>query len=110
MHRRTFMTKSIAAAALAPSALAAAAPTPTRHWFELRRYSLITGPQMAKLTDAYLGEALIPALNRLGITHVGAFHVDIGPETPATYLLLPAASPEILTSAPAKTRPRRRLP
>ncbi len=106
MQRRIFMTNSIAVAALAPSVLAFAAPASappfTRHWFELRRYSLISGPQMARLTDAYLADALIPALNRLGLTPVGAFRVDIGPETPATYLLLPAAAPETLTSAPSK--------
>lgn len=53
---------------------------------------------MLPLTDAYLAEALIPALNRLGIRPVGAFKVDIGPETPALYLLLPSRSADTLTS------------
>ncbi len=48
-----------------------------------------TGPQ-TKLTESYIADALIPALNRLGIAPVGAFHLDIGPETPTLYVLLPA--------------------
>ena len=56
------------------------------------------GPQMAKLTDSYLSTALIPALNRLGIAPVGAFKLDIGPETPAAYLLLPSTSPDLLAN------------
>ena len=50
-------------------------------------YHLQTGPQI-KVTESYISDALIPALNRLGIAPVGAFHLDIGPETPTLYLLV----------------------
>ena len=52
-----------------------------------------TGP---KLTEAYFAEALIPALNRMGMTPVGAFTVYFGPETPTFYLLMPSKSVETL--------------
>ena len=51
---------------------------------------------MGKITEAYVAEALIPALNRLGIAPVGAFHLDYGPETPALYVLMPSTSIEAL--------------
>ncbi len=100
MQRRNFISTSIAAsaAALAPSSpLHAQTPGP-RQFYELRRYNLISGPQMTKLTDAHLAGALIPALNRLGIGPVGAFQLTYGPETPATYLLLPASTADKLIS------------
>ncbi len=103
MQRRDFMTQSIAASAFAlskeaPASVGGGFP-PARGYFELRRYQLITGPQMASLTDAYLSGALIPALNRQNIGPVGAFHLDYGVETPAIYLLLPSATLEPLVSA-----------
>lgn len=69
-----------------------------RQFYELRQYRLQNGPQ-TKLTDDFVGGALIPALNRLGIAPVGAFHLDVGPETPMLYLLLPAASADLLATA-----------
>jgi hypothetical protein len=97
MQRRAFMTQSLAASALS---LASSAPEANakRPYFELRRYSLVPGPPMAKLVDSYLSTALIPALNRLGIAPVGAFKLDIGPETPAAYLLLPSTSLDALAN------------
>ncbi|WP_254063636.1 NIPSNAP family protein [Granulicella sp. S190] len=69
-----------------------------REYYEIRRYHLQTGPQV-KLTEDYLANALIPALNRMGIAPVGAFHLDIGPDTPTLYLLLPCAKLDTLVSA-----------
>lgn len=40
--------------------------------------------------------ALIPALNRLGMSPVGTFKLDIGPETPTYYVLIPSTSVETL--------------
>ena len=94
MKRREFLTSSLAASTVAlaksssaQSALQTASGAP-REYYEIRKYHLQSGPQVA-LTDRYLADALIPALNRLGITPVGAFHLDIGPDTPTLYLLLP---------------------
>ncbi len=68
-----------------------------REFYQLRKYALQTGPQLA-LTQSYFEHALIPALNRMAITPVGAFKLDVGPETPAYYLLIPATSVETLVT------------
>ncbi|MDQ2834275.1 MAG: NIPSNAP family protein [Acidobacteriota bacterium] len=105
MERRDFLTASLAASALAlthqSEAQTPAAQTPAnaqREYYEIRKYHLQNGPQN-KLTDAYLASALIPALNRLGIGPIGAFHLDIGPETPTLYLLMPSSNLETLATA-----------
>ena len=108
MQRRTFLTTSLAAAAMGavPAAPAAGtresdSPNPdtrTRLYYELRRYHLNSGPQQ-KLCDEFFRAALIPALNRLGITPVGAFNVAIGPDSPTMFVLLPGASLETLVTA-----------
>ena len=110
MERREFMTASLAASAFAltnqsqaqtsattPSPLQTSSGKP-REYYELRKYHLQTGPQ-TNLTESYISDALIPALNRLGIAPVGAFHLDFGPETPTLYLLLPCANLETLATA-----------
>ena len=56
------------------------------------------GPQV-KLAGDFLGEALAPALNRLGISPVGVFDVEIGPESPGLFVLMPSASLETLLTA-----------
>jgi hypothetical protein len=101
MKRREFLTTSLAASALAlTSRSEAQAQTPAtgpREYYQLRKYHLQSGPQ-TKLMDNYVGNALIPALNRLGISPVGAFHLDFGPETPTLYLLLPSSNLETLAT------------
>jgi hypothetical protein len=68
-----------------------------RDFYELRRYILQMGAQR-KLTDAFLAEALIPALNRLAIAPVGVFSADIGPESSSLYALMPSLSVETLAT------------
>ena len=63
----------------------------SREVYQMRRYGLQSGPQ-TKLTESYFSDALIPALARMGMGPVGAFRVDIGPETPVYYLLIPGGS------------------
>src|ERR1700691_740827 len=70
---------------------------PAQEFYLLRKYALRTGTQMT-LTQNFFEHALIPALNRMSITPVGAFKLDIGPETPAYYLLIPATSVEALVT------------
>lgn len=72
------------------------APAP-REFYQLRKYTLRTGAQLA-LAQSYFQQALIPALNRMGITPVGAFKLDVGPETPTYYLLIPSSSTELLAT------------
>lgn len=103
MHRRRFLNNSLrASAAIALPALAQTSkPDGAREYYELRRYHLQSGPQ-EKLTNAFVAEALIPGLNRLGMKPIGAFNLYIGPETPSLYLLLPAMSPDLLATAEQK--------
>jgi hypothetical protein len=90
MKRRQFLAASVATSAAALAGKAAAqAPVPSEpEFYQLRRYTLMSGPQL-KLTENYFGDALIPALARMGIGPVGAFKLDIGQDTPAYYVLIP---------------------
>ncbi len=74
-----------------------ASATSSREFYQLRKYALQTGPQLA-LTQKHFEHALIPALNRTAMAPVGAFKLDIGPETPTYYLLIPATSVEALVT------------
>jgi len=101
VQRRSFLASSLAASALAanfssPSLRGGqAAAGQGRDYYELRRYQLFRGPQV-KLADGFFREALVPALNRLGITAVGVFNIEIGAGNPAVYVLIPSASLETL--------------
>jgi hypothetical protein len=98
LDRRNFLRNSVAAAALGEVTQLGAQPATAREYYELRKIHLISGPQ-TKLAAGYIEQALIPALNRLGIAPVGAFNLDLGPETPSIYLLLPSSSLMTLATA-----------
>ena len=66
-----------------------------KEYYQLRKYTLRTGPHLT-LMQQYFEHALIPKLNRMGMDPIGAFKLDIGPETPTLYLLIPATSIETL--------------
>jgi hypothetical protein len=53
------------------------------------------------LTQSYFERALIPALNRLEMAPVGAFKLDIGPQTPTYYVLIRSMSAETLVALDA---------
>ena len=93
MTRRQFdaASSSGSAQASAHTADASIAPIPGREYYQLRRYNLLRGPEL-KLTEDFFSGALIPTLNRYGMRPVGAFRLDIGPDTPAYYLLIPSSS------------------
>jgi len=96
LDRRTLVKSAMAMAGAAVSvgeAHAAPSIPSAQEYYELRKYTLRTGPQLA-LTQNYFEHALIPALNRMGVASVGAFRLDIGPETPTFFLLMPFASAE----------------
>ena len=98
MERRDFVTSMIAGAATAVTfsgSILQAESIPSPQFYQLRKYTLRTGPQLA-LTEKFFEQALIPALNRLEISPVGAFKLDVGPDTPAYYLLLPSSSGDAL--------------
>jgi hypothetical protein len=97
MDRRKFLAASMASSAFAVAGNSSAQPSASgpRQYYQLRRYSLLSGPQ-TKLTEGFFADALIPAVGRLGLSPVGAFRLDIGPDTPAFYLLIPGPSIDVL--------------
>jgi hypothetical protein len=99
MERRQFLAASIAtsAAALAGNASAQAPAPAAREFYQLRRYDLVSGPQL-QLTQDYLGNALIPALGRMGLGPVGAFRLEYGQQTPMFYVLIPGSSVSTLAT------------
>lgn len=101
MRRRDFVTAGMALAGAALSGEGRAMAQPAREFYLLRKYTLQTGAQLG-LTQNYFEHALIPALNRMGMMQVGAFKLDIGPETPTYYLLIPGSSVEALAMLDAR--------
>jgi hypothetical protein len=103
VQRRTFLASSAASAFAvnaSPGYLLGNQETGAekgREYYELRRYQMRNGPQV-KLAHDYFREALVPALNRLGISPVGVFNVEIGPDSPSFYVLIPSASLETLVT------------
>ena len=94
-------TLAASAAVLTEGARAQAAAsggTQGREFYELRRYRMQSGPQTG-LVDGFVRDALIPGLNRLGFSPVGAFCMEVGPETPTMYVLIPGRSVEALVTA-----------
>lgn len=98
MQRRSFLKTALAtsAATLTPS-ISAQTPSGAREYYQLRKYTLRSGAQ-GKLTDQFFSEALIPALNRLGLSPIGAFKVSFGPQIPTTYLLIPGTNLETVAN------------
>ncbi|HEY0759220.1 MAG TPA: NIPSNAP family protein [Acidisarcina sp.] len=95
------MTRSVSASAIAlasRSAVAQAGGPAPREFYELRKYKLQNGAQTG-LAQGYFADALIPGLNRLGFSPVGAFSLEYGPETPAYYVLVPGMSVEALVTS-----------
>jgi hypothetical protein len=102
MQRRQFVRSALATAGAATGTAAFGTETGRGggshlEYYQLRTYTLRTGPQLA-LTQGYFERALIPTLNRLGMSPVGTFKLDIGPETPTYYVLIPSTSIETLLS------------
>jgi len=102
VDRRRFLASSFSAPALAAGSRSLGAAQQTsgkaREYYELRRYQLQSGPQRP-LADAYFRDAMIPGLNRLGISPVGVYSIDIGEGSPSLYLLVPSTSLDTLANA-----------
>jgi NIPSNAP len=101
VERRDFVKTVVAAGVGAGAAFGAAEGQAQsgalQEFYQLRKYELRNGPQLA-LTQGYFERALIPALGRLEMGPVGAFKLDIGPETPTYYVLIPSTSAEALVT------------
>ena len=86
MHRREFLAAT-AVAAVAPLPRIDLLDQPThRQYVELRRYHLLPGAKQRAFT-AFVGDAMIPAMNRAGVGRVGAFTVVYGDNAPSLLLV-----------------------
>jgi hypothetical protein len=95
MNRRNFIQQSALVAA-GSSALPRSSMGPQqalREYYELRVYELRNRGKRSVM-DGYWKDAIIPALNALGIRNVGVFTEMGQPEPPKLYVLLPYASLE----------------
>jgi NIPSNAP len=104
MERREFVRTAVAAAGVALGAEGSAmgqSAAAGREFYQLRKYELRNGSQLA-LCQGYFERALIPALGRMGMGPVGAFKLDIGPETPTYYVLIPATDATALVNLDAR--------
>lgn len=95
MQRRNFLKAAIATSAATLASSANAQTAASREYYQLRKYSFHSGPQI-KQADQFFSTAFIPAANKLGLSPIGVFKVDIGPETPTYYVLIPGAKLETL--------------
>ena len=104
MKRRTFI-KNAPAAALGTGMLSAfASPNSSlaeREFYELRVYHLKSGGKLNVYSN-YLGKAVIPALNALGIKNIGAFTEWGRTDPPKLYLLIPYSSAAQMVTAAQK--------
>ncbi len=80
MDRRSFVgiTGAATAARLSLLSAGAAEPGEAREWYELRIYR-ISDAGGAETVDTFFREAAIPAMNRLGLSPVGAFRASDDP-------------------------------
>lgn len=104
MTRSTFLKSTVAASGLAgaiQNLYAADAPSgAAREYFEIRKYTL-KGPEKQAILETYLKDAAIPALNRLGISHVGVFLPEKQEGAPVVYVMLRYSSLELLAKSAA---------
>ena len=103
MKRRTFLKTTLAAAGMTGTAATlphtnAADNTASREYYEIRAYTLKT-PEKQALLDAYLSNAAIPALNKLGVKSVGVFAEEKPSAKPVVYMILPYASLDLFARA-----------
>jgi hypothetical protein len=99
-NRRRFLGTSLAAvAATAPWAPTRLTPekSAAREYYELRTYRLPTAQKRARLLE-YLSGALLPALNRLGLTKIGVFTSLNTPNDFDVRVLIPYPTPESFSS------------
>ncbi len=92
MTRRDFLSASGAVAAAAGGATDATAQPTSRDLYELRRYRVRIGAQR-DAARTYVQDALVPALNRLGLRPIGVFDASVG-DGPLTIVLIPHPTAE----------------
>ncbi len=105
MKRRAFLKTAATTAGLASAGAAIQhataadkAAVSNRSYYEIRIYTLKT-PEKKALIDAYLRDAAIPALNRLGIKAVGVFSEEKPGPHPVVSMVLPYTSLDQIAAA-----------
>lgn len=100
MDRRNFLAAA-AVAAVSPlpglDKLDALTQSASRQFIELRRYHLLPGAKQ-RAFGTFMGEAAIPAMNRAGVSRVGAFTMVYGENAPTLLLALVHSSLESVVS------------
>ena len=87
MDRRDFLAAAAVGAVSPVPALGALAQPAPRQYIELRRYHLLPGAKQ-RAFSTFVGDAMVPALNRAGVAKVGAFTVMYGQNAPSLMLVL----------------------
>ena len=87
MHRREFIAATAVAAVSPLSNFDRLNQSATRQYIELRRYHLLPGPKQRAFI-AFVGDVAIPAMNRAGVSRVGAFTVVFGENGPSLLLVI----------------------
>jgi hypothetical protein len=91
MTRSTFLKSTVAASGLVGAienlTAAESSGSTAREYFEIRKYTL-KSPEKQAVLEAYLKNAAIPALNRLGVRNVGVFLLEKPEATPVVYVVL----------------------
>jgi hypothetical protein len=101
VDRRTFMGAAmISALAGGEGAMGQKSGDAGPEFYVWRQYVLRTGTQPRRVAE-FVQNALIPALNRLGHSPIGAFEVVAGVATPTLFVLTPLASLEALSTLDA---------
>jgi hypothetical protein len=87
MDRREFVAAAAVAAVSPKHQLHALTQSSARQYIELRRYHLLPGKKQGAFID-FMGSAAIPAMNRAGVSKVGAFTVVYGENAPSLIVIL----------------------
>lgn len=87
MDRRQFLGATAVAAVSPLPTLNPLAQSATRQYIELRRYHLLSSTKQRAFI-AFVGDVAIPAINRAGVSSVGAFTVVYGENDPSLLLVL----------------------
>lgn len=87
MQRRDFLHASVVTAGVAALSAPVMAQDPSgqREFFEVRSYAVREGKK--PVMDAYLKDALVPALNRAGVKPVGVFYENPEGTAPKAFIL-----------------------
>jgi len=87
VDRREFLTAAAVATVSPLPRRNTSSQSPSRQYFELRRYHLLPGTKQ-RAFSTFVGDVAIPAMNRAGVGRVGAFTVVYGENEPSLLLVL----------------------